>query len=760
MLDPLPFESANRLVNVWLLRASRDNWHFHVPPADAAALRAATQVFDRVELYDSDRRRFSRGESGRSVNVASVSADFFELLGVRPEAGRLFRPGDEADRDGDLVVLSEALWRRDFGASPDVPGTILRLDDAPYRVVGVAPRAAAFPADSELWTLRRTADLSNGYVLARLAAGASPELAQRAMPSVVAAITNGRPNPGMSFRIESLPAGVSRYARLPWLLLLAAAGCVALIAFLNVANLLLSRAVGRRRDVAVRLALGATRGHITALIATEAAMLTAAAGSVSILVAHWTLAALRIWTPEDTPRRGDFQMDGAATATAIGLSLLCWLVLTVVPALALRRAGRDAGLGTAGTGAFGNRRDARVKEVLVVAEIALAFVLVAGASLFGTSMLRLTGVDPGFQAGHLTVVRLDLPADATQRAQSAQTIEQIEQNLRLSRDISAVATSTGGIMTGLGLIDAQRTLAQRITRDSGPAATAPEEAHFRRVTPPFFRTLGIAILDGRDFSSADRWGTRPVAIVNQAMARSFWGTTAVVGRRVSFERRDGAPVWLEIVGVAADTRDLALTTAPQPAFFAPLAQGSGTGSDGLTIFVRTPVDSAPPQAKEIRHIVHAVAPAWPDPDMSTMDQAIDRFVAAPRFRAGLVTGLAAIGLLLAALGIYAVVSHITTARAPEMAVRLALGASPARIAQLVIGPGLRLAGLGMIIGGVVAFSARKLVASVLFGVDATDPRILAIAPTVIVAAVLIATYLPARHAALTDPSRVMRGDSG
>ena len=757
VLHPLPFGGTDRLVNVWLLRANRDNWHFHVPPPDADALRRAAQVFDRVEMYDSDRRLLARNTAGRSVTVASVPIGFFDLVEVRPHTGRVFDAGD--GRSGDAVLLGDALWRSDFGAAPDVFGATIHLDGRPLRVVGVLPAGFTFPGDADMWTVRSPADHSNGYVLARLRPGVTGAQAQAAMPSVVSAITNGRANPGMSFRIEPLGATATRDTRRPWLLLLAAAGCVVTIALSNVSSLLLSRAVGRRRDVAVRLALGATRVDILRLVAAESAILSAGAAAASLAVSYWTMTALRIWAPEDTPRRGDWHMDATVFIAVGALSLLCWILLTLVPGLAVARAGRDAGLSSAGTAAFATRRDSRARGVLVVVEIALTFVLLVGASLFATSVLRLSAVDPGFRTDHLTVVRLTPPAGPSPGSTHAQIVDRIEQDLRRAPGVSAAAASTGDIMTGLGLIDARRTLAQRVTRDAGPPARGPEEAHFRRVSPAFFQTLGLRIADGREFSDRDRAGTPPVAIVNQAMARAFWGTTAVVGRRVSFERRDNLPVWLEIVGVAEDTRDLALTTAPQPAFFAPLAQAQTIAGDGITLFVRTRGESLL-RAGDIRRIVALVSPAWPAPDISTMDQAVDRFVAAPRFRAGLVTGFAAIALFLAALGVYTIVSHLAASRAPEMAVRLALGASRSRIARDVVGEGARLTVLGLAIGVAASLALRQVVAGLLFGVDAADPLILGVVPIALLAVMLAASCLPARRAAMTDAARVMRGDTG
>jgi predicted permease len=315
------------------------------------------------------------------------------------------------------------------------------------------------------------------------------------------------------------------------------------------------------------------------------------------------------------------------------------------------------------------------------------------------------------------------------------------------------------MMTGLGLPGAQRTLAQRIARDAGPPPAGPEEANLRRVDPGFFQTLAMPILEGRSFSDADRKDAPPVAIVNRTMARTYWGSTPVVGQRLSFERIDGSPVWLDIVGVVADTRDIALTSLPQPAFFVPLAQHSNAlEADSASLYLRTTGDPVV-ATNAVRSAIWQVDPAQPVADVSTMDEAIDRFVEAPRFRTGLLTALAGVGLFLSVIGIYGVVSHAVTERVPEMAVRLALGAERRQIISLVLKHGVSLASAGVLIGVSASVLGAHWLQAILFGIAPVDPLTLLVAPVLVLGVASAACYLPARRAAATDAVRAMRGDA-
>ncbi len=760
LFRPLPFRDSSRLVNVWLLRSGRPNWHFHVPPADFAILRADNQVFDAAAMYDSEPRIITGGGDPEEVIAASVSSDLFAMLGVRPVAGRSFDASDEAGGNS-VVILSDRLWRRRFAASRDAVGASLTLDGKPYRVIGVMPPGLSVPNGADVWMPRNASDsLSNAYILAKLRAGVTPAQAQAAMTGVVAAITNGRPNPGMTFAIEPLKDTTTKNASVSWLLLLGAVTSVFAIGCVNISNLMLARGLGRRREIDLRLALGASRFRIIRLLVTECALIAGAGGILAVVVAFWILNALRAWAPADTPRLDDVHADPTLLFLTLALSVLTAAVLSALPALQFSRSSANSSFAAAGTAATSSRSQSRARSVLVVSEIALAVVLLVGATLLLRSLDRLTHVDPGFRTDHLLTVSLHLPPGKLSTAdQRMSFLTRIQASLRAVPGASSVAVGSGAIMTGLGLPGAQRTLAQRITRDGAPSSSAPEEANLRRIDPEFFQTLGIPIVEGRAFSDADRVDAAPVAIVNRTMALTFWGTTSVVGRRVSFERANNAPVWLDIVGVAADTRDIALTTAPQPAFFVPLLQNAnGLDADSASLYIRTAGDPVS-LTNAVRGAIWHVDSAQPVADVSTMEAMMEKFVEAPRFRTALLAALAGIGLFLSVIGIYGVVSHGVTERIPEMAVRLALGAERRQIVTMVLTKGMTLAAAGVVIGIAVSLASAHWLRSLLFDIASADRITLVTTPVLILAVTAVACYLPARRAAATDAVRAMRGDA-
>lgn len=761
LIHPLPYRDSSRLANIWLSRSGRPNWHFHVPPADFEVMRASNQIFDQMAMYDSEPRILTGGSAdAEEVTAASVSVDLPSMLGVQPAVGRSFDSSDE--RPGAAVVLlSDSLWHRRFASSPGVVGADLRLDDQPHRVIGVMPPGFVFPDHADLWMPRDHSDQqSNAYVLGKLRSDITLEQAQSGMSGVVAAITGGRPTPGMAFTVEPLKETTTKNARASWLLLLGAVACVFAIGCVNISNLMIARGVRRQREIGLRLALGASHWQVIRLLVAECVVIAVAGGAVAIGVAFWIIGALRAWAPADTPRLAELHVDASLLWITPALSLTTAVVLGLLQAIQLSRRSASQSFRATGTATSATRTQSRARRVLVVTEVALALVLAVGATLLVRSLIRLNQVDPGFRTDHLLTVNLHLPpAKYVQPSQRLEFLRRVQAHVRAMPGALSVAVSSGSMMTGLGLPGAQRTLAQRISRSDGPAPTSPEEANLRRVDADFFRTLDIKVLEGRGFSDADRAGTPRVAVVNRTMGRAYWGTPSVLGKHVSFERMGGKPIWLEIVGIVADTRDIALTSAPQPAFFVPLIQdANGLEADSASLYIRTPRDPLT-LANAVRRAIRDVDVNQPIAEVSTMDMAIDRFVEAPLFRTGLLVGLAALSIFLAVIGIYGVVSHGVTERIPEMAVRLALGAEPRQIVGLVLRQGLSLAASGILVGIAASLGGARWLKSVLFDVSPIDPITLIVAPFLILGVVAAACYLPARQAAATEAVRAMRGDA-
>jgi len=758
ILRPLPFKDSSRLANVWLSRSQRPNWHFHVPPADFAVIQAGNHVFDQVALYDSDVLNLTGGGDPEEVTAGVVSAALFPLLGVQPAIGRSFDRGDEEPGRGSVVILSEGLWRRRFVADRAVLGASVRLNDKSYRVIGVMPAGFAFPGRADVWLPRDRSDMqSNAYILARLHPTIGLNRAQADMDAMVAAITNGRANPGIKFTVEPLQQTVTKNAGATWMLLLAAVVCVFAISCVNVSNLLLARGLQRQTEIDLRLALGASRGQINRLLATESLLLAGSAGILGLGVAFWTISALRAWAPGDTPRLDELGVEPTLLGLTIVVSTATAFACGLIPAMRVSRTGVSRSLKTGGTVATTTRAHSRARDILVVLQIALALVLLVGATLLVRSLVHLTHVEPGFRTDRLLTVSLHLPqAKYPQLAQQRNFLTPALTRLRSLPGVVAASASSGSVMTGLGLVGAQRTLAQRISREGAAPDAPPEEANLRRVDSEYFQTMDMRIVNGRGFADSDRAGMPAVAIVNRTMARTFWGTEQVIGRRVAFERAEGKPVWLEIVGVVNDTRDIALTEPPQPQFFVPLLQSTkGADADSVSLYLRTSNDPLE-TANAVRAQIWAVDASQPLAEISTMDLAVDRFIAPPRFRTGLLSGLALLGLVLALTGIYAVISYAVNQRIPEMAVRVALGAERWQIAALVLRQGFKLAAAGIVLGVGASLAGARLLSSLLFDVAPLDPLTLAGVPVLVLGVVLAGCYLPARRAAATDVVRALR----
>jgi predicted permease len=757
VLRPLAYRDAGRIVNVWLTRAQRANWHFHVPPDDFAVIDANNHVFDRVALYDTEPRTLGAG-APEEIVTGIVSAGLFPLLDVPPALGRAFDADDEASGGRDVVILSDDLWRRRFAANASVLGVNLTLGDRQLRVVGVMPKGFAFPAGAEAWIPRdRTAAQSNAYMLGRLRPGVRADRAQADMDAMVGIITNGRSNPGMRFVVEPLKDTVTGQTSTSWLLLFAAVGCVFAIGCVNVMNLLLARGLRRQPEIDLRLALGASGGRIVRLLAIESLVLAGSGGLIAVTVAVWIVGALRAWAPADTPRLDQLVIEPGLLCAAVAASSAIAFVCGLTPATRVVRMTLTRSLKAGGAGADATPRRARARDALVVLEVALACVLLAGAMLLVRSLLRLTHVDPGFTTERLLSAELHLPAARYPHpAQQLDVINRILVNVRSQPGVVQASASTGSVMTGLGLIGAQRTLLQRLTRPDAAPGGPPEEANLRRIDAAYFDTLGMRLVAGRKFDATDAAAAARVAVINRTMARGLWGTDAVLGKRLAFDRAAGQPIWREIVGIAADTRDIAPSERPAPTFYIPLAQ-SATGVNGETVslLIRTSGDPAD-LADLVRAQIRAVDPAQPVATISTIEGAVDRYVAPSRFRTGLLSGLALIGLVLALTGVYAVMSSAVNQRLPEMAVRLALGADARVITRLVVGRGLSLAAAGIAPGIALSLVGARAARSLLFEISPLDPLTLCVVPAVVLAVVAAGCAIPARRAAMVDPVRTLR----
>jgi putative ABC transport system permease protein len=752
LLKPLPYPEAEGLVSAgYLLRG------------EYVVLRDEGTALEELGLHQAG-VGFNLAVDGEPERVpgAFTSPELFRVLGVPPLLGRL-PLAEEANPGADAVVLlSHSLWRQRFAGDPAVVGTDILVDSEPRTVVGVMPADFAFPdGTTRLWVplgVDRGDPVGlwgggGGQAIGRLAPGADAGRAQaelRALaPTMREANTLWVPPPGYGAdrEVVSLRDQVVGDARALLLVVLGAVGLVLLIACANVANLLLVRSEARRREVAIRAALGAGRGRLVRQFLVESVLLGLVGGALGLLLAHGGVAALLALLPAETPRLAEVAIDGRVLGFALGVSLLCGLGFGLVPAWgAFRRQIepelRRGGSGGGGRGSFGG--------MLVAAEVALATVLVIGAGLLVRSFQELLRVDPGFHtevesvlSARVTPPEIRYGQAGAQRVFYAELLEGIE-GLPGVAQVALVDRVPLSPWSGGWAIESEET-------PHVPGLAAPVVQR-RVVTPDYLGVMGIPLLAGRPLNELDREGAPDVALVNEAMAREHWPGQDPVGKRfrpVWWQDR-----WITVVGVVADVRQHGLGLEAEPEMYRPFRQEP---EGEMTVVVRSAA-AAGPLVPGLRAAVHAVDPEVPVSDLRTLERVIADSVAEPRLAMLLLGLLGTMALLLGAVGIYGVVSYGAARRTREMGVRIALGARSTDVLRLVLTRGLGLALAGVVAGAVAALGLTRALQGLLFGVRPTDPLTFAAVALLLLGVALLASYLPARRATRVDPMIALRSD--
>jgi len=770
VLRPLPLPAPDRLVVVYEDYRGR--------PGDVSAgnytdLKAAAKSFESLTAVDYANFNLSRevsvsrpGAQADRVVGARVNASFFDVFGVTPALGRAFTAGEDEPGRDQVVVLSHRLWTRRFGSDPAVLGQDVLLSGRALRVIGVMPAAFDLTADSEeLWipiafTAQRKATHDEHYltIYGRLRPGVTRQQALGDLNSAALTIRRLFPRDASELAFQVVPMMqdfVGDYrARL--LVLMGAVAFVLLIACGNIANLLLARGAARSGELAVRAALGAGRGRIVRQLLTEAVLLALAAAALGLAVARWAVTTLVALSPPGVPRLDQAHVDGRVVIFSIGIAVVSALVFGLVPALrvsrldlqtALRETGRSAGLG--------GIRD-RLRTALIVGELALALLLLTGASLLIQSAIALQRVPPGFDPARVMSARLSLPAeqyDTTDRVQHA--FEAVVEQARAIPGVEAAALTSqvprgrGG--NGNGLL---------------PEGKAPDPANFilsrlKMVTPGYFDAMRIPITRGRALSDTDRRGTLKVMVVSEALARAAFPGQDPIGKRISCCEAGpgGGPDYKTIVGVAGDVRSSAPGDAPSPEFYLPIAQLPPEAWSWIQrtmyVVVRTRIDPTS-VVEPLRTATLRVAPGVPLFDVRTMEQRLSASLATARFNMLLLTVLGSIGLLLSAIGIYGVMAFFVSRRTQEIGVRMALGATRGSVIGLVIRQAAVPLAAGVVLGLVAAAALTRVLQAQLFGVGARDPLTLAGAAALLVCVGLLASLIPARRAASVDPTQALR----
>jgi putative ABC transport system permease protein len=768
LLRPLPFPEPERLV---IVRQAKQGEPGGVSYPHLLDWRAGSTSFERLAVYLPTRFTLSGdGEASRITGVIT-SADLFPLLGTRPALGRTFLP--EEDRLGGgpegarPVVLSHAFWRRHFpgtgSGDPGVLGRVVRLDDMPFTVVGVMPEGFAFPLQREpvdLWVsvavdaepsaYGGTIPTSRGYMryegaIARLKPGVSVERAQAELSALARDLERAHPGSTQYTEVRVV-SGLERLVgsvRPVLLLLFGAVACVLLIGCVNVANLLLARATVRRREVAVRRALGASRARVVQLLLTESLLLSLLGGALGLLLAAWGVDLLLAFAPADVPRLGEVRVDGTVVGFTVLLSLVTALGCGLVPALSSSEPGLHESLKDAGRGATGGRSVLRLRGVLVVAQTALALVLLVGAALLMNSLVRLTRVDPGFDSRGLLAVSLDLPVSRYPMNSEAvsQFYARLVERLRGLPGVTAVSTAEVLPLSGLN------------NGTSVQVVGAPEAQHSARlrfVGLDYFRTLGISQVAGRDFAVTDDRAGPPVALVNEAFVRRFLDGRAPLGQRLKLGWGGNAPK--EVVGVVRDVKHESLGAASEPEVYVPHAQFP---LNALTVILRTSEDPRM-LVSAVRAEVRVLDAGVPLADVRTVDAFIDESLLPQRFVTLLLGVFAGVALVLTLLGLSSVMAYTVAQRTHEFGVRTALGAQASDVLWLVLRQGVRRTCLGVGLGLVGSLILTRLLERWLYGVTATDPWTFVGVSLLLTAAALLACYVPARRATHVSPLVALR----
>jgi putative ABC transport system permease protein len=754
LLRPLPFKDSERLVMVWNKGAEAAGGdRTPLALADLLDWRAQNKSFESIGALQYATLNYTGTEDPEQVPAVNVTANFFSVLGVGVQLGRDFVPGDEQTGSPRVVLLSDQFWRSHFGSDPQTVGRTINLNGVSTTIIGVMPAQLNFPNQNvQLWRAlqwqqptRRGPYFFTG--IARLKPGVPLDQARADSASMTSSFDRGN----FTFNFLPINTYIVGDVKPALLALLIAVTLVLLIAAVNVANLTLVRAASRVKEISIRTALGASRARIVRRLLTESLLLAAAGGVCGILCAVWGVPILVKFAPENLPRSNQIKIDGIVLLWTALVSLLTGVIFGLVPAwqssrLNLNEVLRDGGRGT--TESAGRRRG---RGILVVAELALAVILVTGAGLLIKSLWRLQQVDLGINPDRVLTMQFDLWG---QRYREPGPVHEFGD--RLIEQVKALpGVQAAAISNSLPPDDTEFSSDFKIEGRT-PAKDLPQIAYFNRVSSDYFKALGIQMTSGRSFTSTDTTGTPRVVLINETLRRRFFPGEDPIGKRLNPNLNpgsEGEPDWTQIVGVVGDVKYNGMADEVQPAIYQPTTQEPTWGG---SLVIKTSVANPLSLAAAVRNEIRKLDPDLPVTQVATMDQRLSKAVSQPRFRTTLIALFALVALLLACVGIYGVISYSVTQRTHEIGIRMALGARTGDVLRMVIRQAIVLAVVGVTIGLAASFAITRLMSSLLFGVTATDPMIFVATALVLTTTALIASYLPARRAARVDPLVALR----
>jgi len=763
LFKPLPYAEPSRIVTLW--ERQRDGTLSDVAPANFVDWRDASRSFSgmaavRASSFASSFILGGRSEASRLAG-GDISSSFFSVLGVRFTLGRNFLPEEDRPGRNRVAILSYPAWRDRFGADRDIVGKAITLNDDSYTVVGVLPADFQFGSTAADFQARSQADiwaplaldpqrLQRGShtlrVIARLAPGVTQAQAQAELDLIAASMARVYPdnNRDMGIAAISLADRITATVRGPLRMLLGAVGLVLLIACANVANLLLSRAAARQTEMAVRVALGASHGRLAQQLLTESLLLAGIGGTVGLLVALGVTAALAPHLPPDLSRAAGMAGDVRILAFTALISLATGIFFGLGPLVGMRRI--SAGESLKQSSRVAGASHSRLRNVLAVAQISLAIILLIGAGLMAKSFWALTHVSPGFRADRILTARLSLPRS---RYPDNRRIAAFERELleTLSRK---PGVQSAGLATYLPLSALDNGWSFIVEGRPPLPVGMYNMAKYRPASAGYFETIGIPVLRGRSFTPADTADSPWVTVINESMAREYWGEQDPIGRRLQF----GAETWRTVIGVVGDVLHEGLDGETKPEMYVPMEQAPNTES-GPTIVVRTALDTAA-AAGELRGAVAAIDRGIPVDRIQTMEQLVSGSVAQPRFRTVILAAFSMLALVMASIGIYGVMNYLVIQRTREFAIRVSMGATRAEVLRLVLSRAAALIGAGTCLGLAGSLVLVRVITGLLFGTAPLDPLTFAGAPALLAGVALAASYLPALRATRVDPIVALR----
>jgi predicted permease len=771
LLKPLPYKEPERLVRVFETCPAFPK--FPTSPANFLDYREQNQVLDDYAVFYRSDLQLAEGDRPERLTAMLVSEGFFRLLGFEPILGRAFLPNEEQAANGHSVVLSNRIWQSRFESDPQIIGKSLRLNGELFTVIGVMPpglqhvggdyHSLPHGENVDLWwpmPLDRMRNRRGSHYLnaiGRLKPGITREQAEAQMNEIAVRLEQQYPNSNKDWRIKliTLREEIVGQAQPMLLIVLGAVGFVLLIACVNVANLLLARATAREKEIAVRAALGASRWRITRQILTESVLIAFLGGVLGLMLGIWGVRGLIALSPDKLPRVQMISIDGRMFAFTLGVALLTGLISGLIPALNISKANLNEVLKDNSRGASGGLRHRRLRGLLAVAEVSLAFVLLIGAGLLMRSFINLQQVEPGFNPHQVLTASIDLSsqryAGSADRREMATFFQRLLERIHTLPGVRVAGASTDLPWTGYDENTSFIIERRPLSEDDEP------HARYHSVTPDYFRAIGVPLLAGRFLTEHDNADAPRTLLINQSMARRYWPDEEALGKRLAFSFRDTPTEkdWVTIVGIVGDVKDTASASEAEPAFYWPLAQNVWQGEMFLAIRADAdPLTLVEPLRREVLALDKDLAIA----DLSTLEQIAGGAINGPRFTFLLVGVFAAVALALATVGIYGVMSYSVSQRSHEIGLRIALGAQQSDVLKLVLKQGVILALTGAGIGAGSALALTRVMASLLFEVSSTDPLTFILISLLLTGVSLLACYIPAQRAMKLDPMIALRSE--